>query len=199
MAVLSFKNEQGRWEIVESPGALKYYKQTLADAEKAQARENIDVYSTSEIDDRMSLLNDFNEDIAALYQLINTRMPFPEDIDNGTVIPLWDSENEVMRYVHYSSSADPDAIAQRDGDGDIELPEQRTQDYIKEGMNYAVSGSVVKQFIEDYTYSKSAIDSLIGDIETALDEIIALQDYYTGATFDELHEYAINVAEGGAQ
>ena len=39
----------------------------------------------------------------------------------------------------------------------------------------------------------------VGNLEGVLDEIIALQDYYTGATFDELHEYAMNVAEGGTQ
>lgn len=43
------------------------------------------------------------------------------------------------------------------------------------------------------------IDEQLGSLDTALDEIIALQDYYTGATFDELHEYATNVAEGGTQ
>ena len=43
------------------------------------------------------------------------------------------------------------------------------------------------------------IDEQLGSLDTALDEIIALQDYYAGATFDELHEYAVNVAQGGTQ
>ena len=50
---------------------------------------------------------------------------------------------------------------------------------------------------DDISTIESYIDSKLGDISTALDEIIALQDYYTGATFDELHEYATDVAEGG--
>ena len=44
----------------------------------------------------------------------------------------------------------------------------------------------------------SLIEEQIGDMETAIDEILALQEYYTGATFDELHDYATNVAQGGA-
>lgn len=43
-----------------------------------------------------------------------------------------------------------------------------------------------------------ALESAMGDISTALDEIIALGEFYTGETFDELHEYAQSVAEGGA-
>jgi hypothetical protein len=39
----------------------------------------------------------------------------------------------------------------------------------------------------------------VGDLEATLDEIIALQDYYTGATFDELHAYAEAIEQGGAQ
>ena len=46
-------------------------------------------------------------------------------------------------------------------------------------------------------YDKDEIDAMIGDISTALDEILALQAYYTGDTFEELHEYAQNVIGGG--
>ena len=45
----------------------------------------------------------------------------------------------------------------------------------------------------------TALEQNIGGIEEVLDEIIALQDYYTGATFDELHEYAKEVKQGGTQ
>lgn len=41
-----------------------------------------------------------------------------------------------------------------------------------------------------------ALESAMGDVSTALDEIIALGEFYTGATFDELHEYAEAVKEG---
>jgi hypothetical protein len=37
----------------------------------------------------------------------------------------------------------------------------------------------------------------LGDIETALDEIIALQEAYIGTPFDELHEYAQSLKDGG--
>lgn len=48
-----------------------------------------------------------------------------------------------------------------------------------------------------YTELDKKIDNRIGDIDTALDEIIALQEYYTGATFDELHAYATDLKGGG--
>lgn len=43
------------------------------------------------------------------------------------------------------------------------------------------------------------IDTQLGEVDKALDEVIALQDYYTGSTFNELHEYAQSVANGGAE
>jgi DNA-binding ferritin-like protein len=43
------------------------------------------------------------------------------------------------------------------------------------------------------------LDNRIGDIDTALDEVLALQEYYTGATFDQIHEYAEGVIAGGAE
>ena len=46
---------------------------------------------------------------------------------------------------------------------------------------------------------KSYVDQQLGEIDTVLDEIIALQDFYTGSTFDELHTYAQSVASGGAE
>ena len=44
-----------------------------------------------------------------------------------------------------------------------------------------------------------AIEQALGDVSSILDEIIALQDFYTGGTFDELHTYAQSVANGGAE
>ena len=47
------------------------------------------------------------------------------------------------------------------------------------------------------------LDKRLKDIETgfdgALDEIIRLQDYYTGKTFDDLHAYASKLINGGAE
>jgi hypothetical protein len=43
------------------------------------------------------------------------------------------------------------------------------------------------------------LDTRLGSLDTALDEILALQEYYTGATFDELHEYATNIVNGGGE
>lgn len=155
MAVLSFKNEQGRWEIVESPGALKYYKQTLADAEKAQARENIDVYSTSEIDDKMSLLDDFNEDLANLYTELNKRVPMPEDTEfdgaGDILIPAYqnDDSKEISYYRANGYEVVSDGIVQRDDAGDILLPVQDDLTLISEGDNdIAVSGRIVKMYVD---------------------------------------------------
>jgi hypothetical protein len=48
-----------------------------------------------------------------------------------------------------------------------------------------------------------ALDERVKDIETgfdgALDEIIRLQDYYTGKTFDDLHAHALKLINGGAE
>lgn len=119
-------------------------------------------------------------------------MPFPPDEylngDGFTVFPVVEDETGEVAYRVLSDMAIPWHVVQRDADGDIELPEQDVT-FIEEGYAYAVSGGTVRQYV----------DSVIGNISTALDEIIALQNYYTGATFDELHEYATNVAEGGTQ
>lgn len=75
----------------------------------------------------------------------------------------------------------------------IKLPPQDVS-IIDEGSHCAVTGEVV------YKYVNAVIEDLagaIGDIDSALDAIIELQNYYTGATFDELHEYAQGVASGG--
>ncbi len=45
--------------------------------------------------------------------------------------------------------------------------------------------------------SESLAETL-GNLEETLDAIIQLQDYYTGATFDELHAYAEAIEQGGA-
>ena len=42
-----------------------------------------------------------------------------------------------------------------------------------------------------------ALDNRIGSLDAALDGILELQDFYTGETFDELHEYAEDVIAGG--
>lgn len=39
----------------------------------------------------------------------------------------------------------------------------------------------------------------VGDLEEVLSNIIALQDYYTGATFNELHAYAEAIEQGGVE
>lgn len=45
--------------------------------------------------------------------------------------------------------------------------------------------------------SAENIASTLTDLEATLNAIIELQDYYTGATFDELHEYAEAIEQGG--
>ena len=48
-----------------------------------------------------------------------------------------------------------------------------------------------------FTQLNEILDERIGSIETALDEVLALQAFYTGETFDALHEYAESVIAGG--
>lgn len=49
MAIFKFKNENGAWETVESPGAVKYIEQDLTDIEKQIARSNIGSYIKREV------------------------------------------------------------------------------------------------------------------------------------------------------
>lgn len=44
MAIFKYKNTDGTWETVESPGAVKYTTQSLTDVEKQIARANIGSY-----------------------------------------------------------------------------------------------------------------------------------------------------------
>ena len=44
MAIFKFKNQNGNWEVIESPGAVKYIEQNLSDVEKEIARNNIGAY-----------------------------------------------------------------------------------------------------------------------------------------------------------
>lgn len=44
MAIFKYKNTDGTWETVESPGAVKYIEQDLTDLEKQIARANIGSY-----------------------------------------------------------------------------------------------------------------------------------------------------------
>lgn len=49
MAIFKYKNADGTWETVESPGAVKYTTQSLADVEKQIARSNIGSYIKREV------------------------------------------------------------------------------------------------------------------------------------------------------
>lgn len=44
MAIFKYKNADGTWETVESPGAVKYIEQDLTELEKQIARTNIGSY-----------------------------------------------------------------------------------------------------------------------------------------------------------
>ena len=44
MAFFKFKNEEGVWETIEPPGAVKYIEQSLSETEKQIARNNIGSY-----------------------------------------------------------------------------------------------------------------------------------------------------------
>lgn len=46
MGVLKFKNAEGNWEAVETPGAVKYTEQSLTTNQQAQARTNIGIDET---------------------------------------------------------------------------------------------------------------------------------------------------------
>ena len=41
MAVLKFLNQNGQWEMVETPGVIKYTEQQLTETQQAQVRANI--------------------------------------------------------------------------------------------------------------------------------------------------------------
>lgn len=43
MAILKYKNKNGDWEYIETVAALKYTEQELTDAQKAQAKANLDI------------------------------------------------------------------------------------------------------------------------------------------------------------
>ena len=51
----------------------------------------------------------------------------------------------------------------------------------------------------EHAIPKGYFDEKIGDIENALDNIIAIQNALIGTTFDELHEYAQNIIDGGGK
>ena len=53
----------------------------------------------------------------------------------------------------------------------------------------------IEKIVDDKLKELGEIKQDYESLSSALDEIIALQDYYTGATFDELHEYATTVKE----
>lgn len=65
-------------------------------------------------------------------------------------------------------------------------------DTVEVGISEEEKAEIVRLAVEEIN------SNYLGNIGTALDEIIALQDYYTGATFDELHEYARGKVEGDA-
>lgn len=61
-------------------------------------------------------------------------------------------------------------------------------------------GAIALPYVPYYTKEvgiKEYIDTCIGNVSSALDRILDLQAYYTGATFDDLHTYATNIKNGG--
>lgn len=69
-----------------------------------------------------------------------------------------------------TSLATPNTLVKRDDDGDIALPETQSEGYITEELDYAVSGKAVKRYV----------DEKLGDIDTALDAILAIQNSLIG-------------------
>lgn len=63
-------------------------------------------------------------------------------------------------------------------------------------ITYKISETSTNNYIPTAKAVYDFVTSSLGDISTALDEILELQDFYTGATFDELHEYAQSIKEG---
>lgn len=120
-------------------------------------------------------------------------VPMPENFEPeamGAVV----LDNGVAKYFPLNfDSADPNCIPIRDGAGHIILPTQDAS-AIDEGYPFAVSGEAVYEYVNAV---REEIEQSIGEIGAALEAVIELQDYYTGATFDELHEYAQGVASGG--
>lgn len=82
--------------------------------------------------------------------------------------------------VGYSSAAAAGSLAMRDAGGKLAVGRA-------DGDSYAVPLSQLNEILNER----------IGDISAALDEVLALQEFYTGDTFDELHEYADGVIAGG--
>lgn len=106
-------------------------------------------------------------------------------------IAVWDAENSM--FVDSGRSAETlanEVMAQLTGGAPEAL------DTLKELADALGSDP---NFASTVLTKIGALESAMGDVSTALDEIIALGEFYTGATFDELHEYALNVAKGGSQ
>ena len=59
---------------------------------------------------------------------------------------------------------------------------------------YLLTGVPINNY---HAANKQYVDDIVGDVSSALDEIIALQEAYIGTTFEELHEYAQDIVSGG--
>ena len=124
------------------------------------------------------------------------------DGDDGyNRVPLI-TENGLEYYRLDPDNIDPYKVIARMDSGDILLPDQ-DETMIVEDLSLAVSGKAVKLYVDaQVTVLSNRIKTLEEEnasLSAALTEILALQDFYTGETFNELHEYAMNVAEGGTK
>ena len=86
MAILKYKNTDGTWEIFESPGAIKYFKQNLTDEEKVQARANIGAASDSDLNALSTLVGE--KPVSEQIDEAITEIGLPEitEADDGKIL-----------------------------------------------------------------------------------------------------------------
>lgn len=154
MAVLSFKNEQGRWELVEVPGMLKFYPQELTEEQKAQARTNMGIDKLG-IDEEA--VTEIAENVVS-EKLINY-IPMPINLDEAleaysVVLPAIGKDPDTGADLCGPIPLDvtggsPAAIPMRDSDGNIILNSQSNEYFTNPDLGvYAVNGNAVKAYVE---------------------------------------------------
>ena len=163
MAIFKYKNTDGIWEIFESPGAVKYFKQNLTDEEKAQARANIG--AASEQNDEA---------------ITGIGLPEISEADNGKVLGVVDGKWQKMEIEvsgeggNNSSSVQPD-YTQND---------ETAADYIKNRPFYKsdpIQTEMLPATSLPFTYD-SSWEAFIYAVTPTTEQLEIWQSYWETAT-----------------